>query len=173
MRLINVQLTGAVFTAPVIFMPPMHMNGMKGESVMRYRMNRATHKRSIPEILTIGTLISGLITVMMAMIIAFMVGKESVSEEFISTAAVITIILSSFISAMVVAQMITERAMVICLACGAIYYVCLLCGKAILFRGEYQGLLGTALTIIGCDVVAVLVSVGQKAHSKPSYKRKR
>lgn len=118
--------------------------------------------------LLVGFIISWVITIVSALVVTAMLSKNTIPQDAIGTAAVITMFAASLISAIATGRMQHDKKLLACLMVGAIYYVSLLGCNALIFEGRYTGLLGGLLTIMGCSLIAGLLQTRQK-QQRPSY----
>ena len=129
-------------------------------------------KGSIPAGLTMGWIANLAITLASAIIVSILVAGEKIGEGRIGPAAVITVMASSFFGAVVAANRIGQKRMIVCLASGGIYYLSLLCCCLLFFDGEPEGLWAAMLTIIGCSALAGLVGIRQKGQKTKGLQKR-
>lgn len=137
-------------------------------------MPNQSKKNALPVGLALGWLAAIGVTLAVAVAATGLIAKERIGESAASTAAVAAVLLSSFVGAMVTSGRIGSRRLVVCLASGGLYFVTLICCHALLFQGKYVGLPGSALTILGCCLVAGLLGVRSKQpRNRHGNRRKR
>lgn len=118
---------------------------------------------SIPKGIGIGLLISILITVAGSAMTALLITREALPENGIGYCAIVILILSASIGALVAYKSIKHRRMVVCMVHGLCYYLILLSITALFFGGQYQGMGVTALAVLaGCSAVGLLGLKGEK-----------
>lgn len=133
---------------------------------MSYRVNQKETSMAVS--LLTGFAISWILTTIATIIITILVFGERLGEDAIQPAAVITMMVATFISSVLAGKMQSNKRLLICLAGGVVYYASLVGCNALFYDGEYNGLLGGLLTITGCSLVAGLVITRQK-RQRPSY----
>jgi putative membrane protein (TIGR04086 family) len=102
---------------------------------------------------------------------ATMVNKEWISENAISPIAVITLIVASFAVTVLVGKTYKEKCFVMSLGGGVSYLALVIGCNALIFGGQFEGLLGGMLTIMGSCLVAALLLSRQKSQSTAYFKR--
>ena len=133
---------------------------------MAYRVKNTSH--SIATTLLIGFGISWTITIVAAMVSTAALSKNHIQQDSITIAAVITLLVAAFVSALTAGKMQHEKRLTVCLAVGGVYYASLLGCNVLFFDGEFTGLVGALLTIMGSSLVAGLLQTRQK-RQRPSY----
>ena len=117
--------------------------------------------------LAIGTIISLIVTLLGACIIANLVLSGKMVAETIGYGAMLIVLFASALGAWISAGLIKRRWMVVCLGTGGSYYLVLLAITALFFGGQYQGMGVTALLVLGgCGAVGLLGLRGEKTRSK-------
>ena len=117
--------------------------------------------------LAIGTVISLIVTLLGACIIANLVLSGKMVAETIGYGAMLIVLFASALGAWISAGLIKRRWMVVCLGTGGSYYLVLLAITALFFGGQYQGLGVTVLLVLGgCGAVGLLGLRGEKTRSK-------
>ena len=137
---------------------------------MSYRTNGKTTNFNVPVSLGMGFVFAWVIMIVMGAVTAFMIAGERIPEDFLDPAAVIVLCVSSFVSAMAAGGAAEGKRMFVCVLSGGIYYLSLICCNILLFNGCFHGLLGAALTIIGCCVIAGLIQTRQRKPRNAYYK---
>ena len=118
---------------------------------------------SIPGGLAIGGFMSLIITIIGAMIAAWLIGNERVQEQHIGYCSMLILLASSFIGAWIAASKIKHRRLYICILSGMIYYGMLLTITALFFGGRYQAMGVTAAVVLaGCMSAALTGQRGEK-----------
>lgn len=108
---------------------------------------------STPAGIGLGLLLSMMVTVGGAAILAWLVSGERIGEGVIGYGAMAILLLSSLLGALLAANRIKHLRVQMCLISGAAYYLTLLAITALFFGGQYQGM----------GVAAILVLVGSGA----------
>ena len=130
--------------------------------------NRTNQGAPIPLKLLKSVVVGWLITIIGASIISILLHAERITEEVIKPAAVIILMLSAFVTAVIAGNATTEKRMLMCLGGGVVYYGSLVGCNALFYDAQYEGLLGALLTIMGCCLVAALLLSRQK-HQRHAY----
>ncbi len=132
-----------------------------------------TQAGSMPLGILVGLVVSILVTIFCCATTALMLSNQWIEEGSVGTAALVTLLLSSGVGALVVGVWVKGKYLPACLGSGLAYYVCLLCITGLFFDGAYRGLLPSALAILGgCGSVALLMAQGSggTGRSKRRYK---
>ena len=137
---------------------------------MSYRKKGSVRKTTMPVSLAKGLFLAWVITIVIGVIVAILVAGERVPEDFADPAAVVALVASSFACAMVAGGKADQKRMVVCAISGCIYYLSLICVNLLFFDGAFRGLLGAALTVMGCCVIAGLLQTRQKKQRISYYK---
>lgn len=118
---------------------------------------------STPGGLALGWGVGMGITVLGAAVCAHLISKETIAGEGIGYCAMVIVLLSTVLGALVSAGKIKRRRLQVCLMSGAVYYATLLAGTALFFGGQYQGMGVTGLLVLaGCGVVILMGMNGGK-----------
>lgn len=137
---------------------------------MHYPSKKRMQNASIPVIIGSGVLLTWGITALTAVAVTCLIAWEKLSEGAIAPAAVIAVAISVFSASIVITRKNEEKRLLVCFMIGGVYYVSLLCCNALFFDGSYRGMLGAALTIMGCSLVAGLLGNSQKGRGARRYK---
>lgn len=122
---------------------------------------------TMPLGLALGLAASIAMTLILAALIAYLVLGEKVAEGAIGYGAMLTVLLSSAMGALISVTRIKRRRMVTCMASGACYYLVLLSITALFFGGQYQGMGVTALLVFaGVGSVALIGLKGESGRTK-------
>lgn len=128
---------------------------------------------SIPAGLAIGGAISLVITIVGAMIGAWLMGYEKLQEQQIGYCAMIILLGSAFIGAWTAAGKIKHRRLFVCFSSGAVYFCTLLAVTALFFGGQYQAVGVTALVVLAGSISAAFMGENSKrGGQRPGTKRK-
>ena len=121
--------------------------------------------------LAVGTLVSLLITLFGAAVIANLVLSEKMVSQGIGYGAVLVLLLASATGAWIAAAMVKHLWLVVCMGAGGSYYLMLLAITALFFGGQYQGMGVTALLVLGgCSAIALLGLRGERSGVKKARK---
>ena len=123
--------------------------------------------------LALGTVVSFLLTLVGAAVIANLILSEKLAEEAVGYGAVVVLLLASAIGAWLSAILVKRRWMLVCLGAGGIYYLLLLSVTALFFGGQYQGMGVTALLVLGGSGAVGLLGLGGKKSSGKKAKKYR
>ena len=138
---------------------------------MSYQKNRKPQNASIPLSLVAGLTLAWAITLCVTIVVTVLVSGDRIAENAVKPGAVMAIFSAAFMSAMFVASKCESKKMVMCLGHGLLYMVSLLCCNALLFDGQFEGILGAVLTVIGGSMTAWLLQSRQKRH-RPAYAKR-
>lgn len=128
---------------------------------------------SFPAGIAIGSGLSVGMTVLMAMVLAWMMERELIRENSIGIASAVILIGSSAVGALVASGKIKHRRLLACMTAGAVYYLTLLCFTALFFGGQYQGMGITALTVCGGSAAAALLCLkGERRGLRRNHRKK-
>ena len=124
------------------------------------RNNKVTGtSKSIPTGICIGAVTSLAVTLIGALLTAWLINFEKAGENVIGYSAMIILMLSS-ISGTYVAQAVVKRQrQIVCAAAGSAYFLSLLAINALFFGGQYQGIGATALVIAAGAGVMILMGL--------------
>lgn len=117
---------------------------------------------SIPAGLAIGFGASWAVTLAVTVFLTFLVLGGGASETILAPAAVAVVLLASYIGGIVGAKKIGHHRLQVCLACGGMYYVSLVCCNALFFGGSHHGMVPALLTMLGSCLLAGLTGTRQK-----------
>ena len=128
---------------------------------------------SFPVGVAIGAGVSMAITIILASIMAWMMGREIISGGGIGIASATILVTSAIAGSIAASGKIKHRRLLACMTSGGVYYMLLLCCTALFFGGQYQGMGVTALTVIGGSAAAAIIELrGEgKSHGKHSWKK--
>lgn len=121
----------------------------------------------------LGVLVSVCITLISCMLISFLISGEKIGEDAIGGASVVTLLLSACLGALTAALKAKHSRLIVCMISGGIYYLFLLCCTAVFFGGQYQGMGGAALAVLGGCAVAALPALKKGNITKKRFKKYR
>lgn len=126
---------------------------------------------SLPAGIGIGVGITVLITVIGAAVLAWLINGGAVPELGFGYGAMAVLLLSSALGSWIAAALVKHQRLVVCLVTGGIYFLLLIGLTAFCFGGQYQGLLPTALLIVGGSTAAALLgNMGQGNRTSGRHK---
>lgn len=104
---------------------------------------------SMPAGLGVGLLVSGAITLIGSMVVAWLVIRETIPETSVGYGTIGILLLSSILGAWAAVKRIKRQRLIVCLLAGLCYYLLLVACTATFFGGQYSGMGVTALVILG------------------------
>ena len=111
----------------------------------------------IPAGLGLSTLISLVITLAGAALLAYMMTSEKIGEGAMGFSAMMIQAIASVAGAWCAVSVVKRLRLQMCMMAGACYYLTLLAMTALFFEGRYQGMGVSALIILaGCAIVAFI-----------------
>ena len=109
----------------------------------------------VPGGLAIGIMVSLLITVLSAALVAWLLSAQTIGEGTVNSLKMLTHGISAIVGSVTAYNLVKRMRLQVCLLCGACYYIILIGMTALLFGGQYRGLGVTALIVIaGSAIVA-------------------
>lgn len=126
---------------------------------------------SVPAGVSIGTGICVLITLVGALVMAWLIGGDYLPESGFGYGAMVTLLGASVAGAWTAAMLVKHQRLMVCLLTGGLYFLFLLALTAFCFGGQYQGIVPTALLITGGSIVpALLGTMGQGNRTPARHK---
>lgn len=122
----------------------------------------------IPAALVLGLGIGLIVTIIGALITAWLIQAQVIEEDVTGFAAMVIILLSAVAAAAVAAGKGASMHLVMCLGGGGIYFLGLLCNAAILFDGVRAGVIPSACAALGGSMLVYLL--GMKGGRRKKYK---
>ena len=104
-----------------------------------------------------GTGIAVAVTILGALVVAWMTDGMMLPEDGIGYGAMVTLLLASCLGARVAAGLVKRRRLLVCMATGGVYLLLLLGMTAFFFGGQYQGVAPTARLALGGALAAAMV----------------
>ena len=117
---------------------------------------------SMPAGIGLGTVIIMLITLIGAMLAAWMLDKQIIPEDAVGYISLVILLASSSMGAFIAVNRIKHRKMMVCMVCAGCYYMMLLMCTALAFGGQYTGMGVTALAVMGSALAVGLISIREK-----------
>ena len=126
---------------------------------------------AMPRGVALGAVLSLLVTLAGAMIVAALVNRETIEESAIGYGAMVILLLASLSGTWLAVNRVKRQRMIVCGLTGAAYYLSLLACTALFFGGQYTGMGVTALVILaGCGTVALMGLRGNGSGIKRQHK---
>ena len=136
------------------------------------RNNKVTGtSKSIPTGICIGAVTSLAITLIGALLTAWLINFEKAGENVIGYSAMIILMLSSMLGTYVAQAVVKRQRIIVCAATGSAYFLSLLASNALFFGGQYHGIGATALVIAGGVGLIVLVKIKGNIGPNKSMKK--
>ena len=126
---------------------------------------RATGRAlAAPAGIAFGVGVSMLLTLLGAVVTAWLINGETVSETAVGYGAMLTLILASVAGSWIAVALVKRQRIAVSLVTGAVYLLLLIGTTAFFFGGQYQGILPTALIVASGCVASVLVGNMRKGN---------
>ena len=120
-----------------------------------------------------GWLASALVTLLGAVIFAWLLNGERMQMASIGYGTMIILLAASALGALLAFRCVRRQRLVVCLLSGAVYYLSLLAMTALFFGGQYEGVGVTGLVILGGSLAVGLMGLkGEKRGYKRRYSGK-
>lgn len=126
---------------------------------------------SMPAGLGMGTLISAGITLLGAMVVAWLVSRETIPESSVGYGTIVILLLSSILGSWAAVKKVKRQRLVVSLLTGLCYFLLLLACTALFFGGQYSGIGVTAIVILASSAAVGLM--GLKGEGGHKMKRKK
>lgn len=130
---------------------------------MRKQTGRAV---TMPVGLAWGTVVSMLGTLAGAIIAAKLLDAGTLKENAVGYAVLITMLLSSYLGALVAVNKIKRQRVIVCLLSGLFYYLVLLSITALFFGGQYEAVGVTGMLVAGGSMLAAMMTAPLKRGGK-------
>lgn len=127
---------------------------------------------SLPLGIGLGVMISVIVTLLGAVVLTYLISRESVTQEGIGLGCGIILVIASFLGDICACAGIKRRWLMVCAVCSAGYYLVLLAVTALFFGGQYQGMGVTALAVLIGTGIASAVGILRKGDRVSVKKRK-
>jgi len=133
--------------------------------------NKKTNIYSLPFGVGIGGLMSIVSTILGALIIAWIIEKEWITDSSVNLWFVALILIASFVGAGTATGIIKNKRMIVCLLSGLVYLLLLLACNSLFFGGQYNGIMETMLVVFaGCTSMGLLGLKKDKKHRTAKHK---
>ena len=130
---------------------------------------KPTDKKSLPVLLAIGTGISCIMTVLGAMLAAYLVHIEVVGQTALGLCAMPILVVSAGAGSAFSSIRYKENRVVVCLAQGLCYFLLLLAFNILFFGGEFVGF-WVSLLMVALGAALAMLPVMHKKGGKRKYK---
>lgn len=118
--------------------------------------------RSMPGGLAVGWIASAVVTLLGAMIVAYLLDSGKMQMSGIGYGTMIILLAGAIFGAVLAFRCIRRQRLVVCLLSGAVYFLSLLALTALFFGGQYEGIGVTALVILGASLAVGLMGLKPK-----------
>lgn len=126
--------------------------------------------RSVPAGIGIGTAVSLAITLAGALLTAWLVSTEKISEEAIGYGSMIILLAASTAGAYTAQALIKHQRLLMCVLAAICYFISLIAVTALFFGGQYQGIGVTALVIAAGAAIVVLTGLNGESNKVRKYR---
>ena len=129
---------------------------------MKRKQSKAT---SVPITIGVGLLLSLIITVLAAVLIAMMVISERMEPGHIYFGSAATLLLASFIGALYVVLMMGEKKLLFSMVTGGAYFLVQVCVSMLFFDGMIANVWQALILVIGGSFSAGIIKMNSKKNS--------
>ena len=126
---------------------------------------------SMPKGIALGTLISVMITALLAAVLAWLLMTDKIKKEASGYLMMGIPMLASFLGSWMSAAKIKRRWMLVCSITGGIYFLSLLAVTAICFGGNYQSVGVTGLLVLGGSLLSGMLGLTKGRDSTKSFRK--
>lgn len=135
---------------------------------MKRNQSKAT---SVPITIGVGLVLSLIITVLAAVLIAMMVISERMEPGHIYFGSAATLLLASFIGALYVVLMMGEKKLLFSMVTGGAYFLVLVCVSMLFFDGMIANVWQALILVIGGSFSAGIIKMNSKKTSYRKWKK--
>lgn len=135
---------------------------------MKRNQSKAT---SVPITIGVGLVLSLIITVLAAVLIAMMVISERMEPGHIYFGSAATMLLASFIGALYVVLMMGEKKLLFSMVTGGAYFLVLVCVSMLFFDGMIANVWQALILVIGGSFSAGIIKMNSKKTSYRKWKK--
>ena len=135
---------------------------------MKRNQSKAT---SVPITIGVGLLLSLIITVLAAVLIAMMVISERMEPGHIYFGSAATLLLASFIGALYVVLMMGEKKLLFSMVTGVAYFLVQVCVSMLFFDGMIANAWQALILVIGGSFSAGIIKMNSKKTSYRKWKK--
>lgn len=140
---------------------------------MKSKVARSVAPSGVPYAVLKGTMASLGITVLGAMLMSWLILRETLKETAIGYSAMGILLLSSLIGASVSSGKMESKRMITSALTGCVYAVILLIANALLYKGGYEGVGATLLIVFGGSIAADILNPGHGKRTGSSKRRRK
>lgn len=126
---------------------------------------------SVPITIGVGLVLSLIITVLAAVLIAMMVISERMEPGHIYFGSAATLLLASFIGALYVVLMMGEKKLLFSMVTGGAYFLVLVCVSMLFFDGMIANVWQALILVIGGSFSAGIIKMNSKKTSYRKWKK--
>lgn len=127
---------------------------------------------SIPAGLAIGWIAEMLAMILFCIVLTGLVLTDKMERENIGYGAMATLLISSYIGAVVSCRAIKHRNLLVCVLAGGIFLITLFGITILFFGGQYQAVGETSLLILAGSAAAALMNTAKKNGKKYGRKKR-
>ena len=135
---------------------------------MKRNQSKAT---SVPITIGVGLLLSLIITVLAAVLIAMMVISERMEPGHIYFGSAATLLLASYIGALYVVLMMGEKKLLFSMVTGVAYFLVQVCVSMLFFDGMIANVWQALILVIGGSFSAGIIKMNSKKNSYRKWKK--
>ena len=135
---------------------------------MKRNQSKAT---SVPITIGVGLVLSLIITVLAAVLIAMMVISERMEPGHIYFGSAATMLLASFIGALYVVLIMGEKKLLFSMVTGGAYFLVLVCVSMLFFDGMIANVWQALILVIGGSFSAGIIKMNSKKTSYRKWKK--
>ena len=135
---------------------------------MKRNQSKAT---SVPITIGVGLVLSLIITVLAAVLIAMMVISERMEPGHIYFGSAATLLLASFIGALYVVLMMGEKKLLFSMVTGGAYFLVQVCVSMLFFDGMIANVWQALILVIGGSFSAGIIKMNSKKNSYRKWKK--
>ena len=135
---------------------------------MKRNQSKAT---SVPITIGVGLVLSLIITVLAAVLIAMMVISERMEPGHIYFGSAATMLLASFIGALYVVLMMGEKKLLFSMVTGGAYFLVLVCVSMLFFVVFFANVWQALILVIGGSFSAGIIKMNSKKTSYRKWKK--
>ena len=128
---------------------------------------------SLPAGIAVGVCVSLGMTLAGAVLLGVLMDGETLQMNSVGYGSMVILLVSSMAGPLVAKSLIKHRALLVCVASGAGYYLTLLAMTALFFGGQYQGMGVTLGLVLAGAGTATLLSVKRKNSITKGYRKLR
>ena len=126
---------------------------------------------SLPAGIAVGVCVSLGMTLAGAVLLGVLMDGETLQMNSVGYGSMVILLVSSMTGPLVAKSLIKHRALLVCMASGAGYYLTLLAMTALFFGGQYHGMGVTALVVLAGTGCTMLLGLKSKKTGNYSFKK--